>query len=83
MRHITVRNVPDDVAKALERRRRESGRSLNQTVIDLLRIGLGLPLHRDHDNGLGSLAGGWTDEDLEEFQRVTRPFEEVDAEMWR
>ena len=42
MRHLTIRNIPPEVAEALEGRRARSRASLNQTVIDLLRRALGV-----------------------------------------
>lgn len=36
----TIRNVPDDVDLALRRRARASGKSLNETVLVVLRTGL-------------------------------------------
>jgi hypothetical protein len=83
MRHLTVRNVPDDVARLLARETRETGRSLNQTVIDLLRRALGLGPGAQYDNGLRDLAGGWSENDAAEFENATRPFEDVDEEMWK
>src|ERR1051325_8343144 len=41
-----VRNLPADVAEALERERKRKGASLNQTVVDTLRRGLGLEQQR-------------------------------------
>ena len=80
-RHLTIRNVPDEVAVALEAERRSRGTSLNQTVIELLRGSLGVGAKRD--NGLGRFAGTWTQQDLEEFQRNTAFFDEIDPEMWK
>lgn len=81
VRQLTIRNVPDEVALALDEERRNRGTSLNQTVIDLLRGSLGVGLKRD--NGLGRFAGAWTESDLEEFQRNTAFFDEIDPEMWK
>jgi plasmid stability protein len=39
--HLTVRNLPDELAAALESEKRRRGTSLNQTVVDLLRQSLG------------------------------------------
>ncbi|MFL6193254.1 MAG: hypothetical protein ACJ75H_03730 [Thermoanaerobaculia bacterium] len=32
---------------------------------------------------LESLAGTWSEEDAEEFERVTEPLRQVDEELWR
>jgi plasmid stability protein len=81
MRSLTVRNVPPEVAEALEREKRRRGESLNQTVIELLTQGLGVGTARS--NGLARLAGRWSEEEFEEFQRAVAPFEEIDDELWR
>jgi len=81
MRTLTVRNLPREVAEALEREKRRRGESLNQTVIELLTQGLGVGTARS--NGLARLAGRWSEEEFEEFQRAVAPFEEIDDELWR
>lgn len=81
MKTITVRNVPDELAKALQRERARRGESLNQTVIDLLGQRLGVGVARS--NGLARLAGTWTDEELERFEEAVAPFERVDKELWK
>lgn len=81
MRTLTVRNVPPQVAEALEREKRLRGESLNQTVIDLLSQGLGVGTRRS--NGLDRLAGRWSEEEFREFEQAVAPFEEVDDELWR
>ena len=42
MKAITLRNIPPDLAAALDREKRRRGQSLNRTAIDLLRQGLGV-----------------------------------------
>jgi plasmid stability protein len=80
MRTLTIRNLPPDVAEALEREKRRRGDSLNQTVIELLSQGLGVGVTRS--NGLARLAGRWGDEEFERFERAMTPFEEIDEELW-
>jgi len=68
------------LAEALEHEKRRRGKSLNQTVIDLLGQGLGAEGVRS--NGLGRLAGGWSEDDFRSFERATAQFEVVDEEHW-
>ncbi len=79
MNNITLRNVPPDLAEALERERRRRGHSLNRTAIDLLKQSLGVGERRS--NGLGRLAGQWSDERAREFQGVLAVFRDVGPEM--
>lgn len=80
-KHLTIRNVPPLVAKALERERRRRGTSLNQTVIELLVQGLGAGTTRS--NGLARVAGGWTPGEFDRFEEAVAPLEQVDDEQWR
>ncbi|HUP47292.1 MAG TPA: hypothetical protein VNA04_00735 [Thermoanaerobaculia bacterium] len=80
--HLTVRNVPADVADELERERKRRGLSLNQTVVNVLRQGLGLGAARK-SNGLAALAGTWSEEEFRELeQRLADIGEQVDEEVW-
>ena len=78
---LTVRNLPDELTAALEREKRRRGTSLNQTVIDLLRQGLGVQGKRS--NGVGKLAGTWTAAEHREFLSAILMFEEIDQELWK
>lgn len=81
MRNLTIRNVPPEVAEALEREKRRRGDSLNQTVIELLEQGLGVGVTRS--NGLAHLAGSWTEEEFRRFEEAVALFDAIDPELWK
>ncbi len=81
MKAITIRNVPPELAAALEREKRRRGQSLNRTAIDLLKQSLGVGTRRS--NGLGRLAGEWSEERAREFACLLAPFGDIDPEMWK
>jgi len=81
MKALTIRNLPPEVAAALEREKGRRGESLNQTVIELLSQGLGVGVTRS--NGLAGLAGRWSADDFREFESAVAPFGDVDPELWR
>lgn len=81
MKALTIRNLPDDVARALEAARRKGGHSLNQTVIALLQQSLGVR-RAVPSNGLRSLAGSWSQAELRRFERSTEVFEQIDEDLW-
>ena len=83
MKALTIRNVDPALAKALERERARGQRSLNQTVLDVLRQSLGVGDGARRSNGLRALAGTWSAKQQAEFDAATRGFEEIDAELWR
>lgn len=81
MKTITVRNVPPELAEALEREKHRRGQSLNRTVLELLGQGLGVGTRRS--NGLAELAGRWSREEAEAFDAAVAPFDAIDEELWR
>jgi plasmid stability protein len=81
LKTLTIRNVPEALHEALQRERARRGLSLNATVIELLRQRLGVGSSRS--NGLGRMAGGWTEDEFRQFEEATAPFEHVDEEIWR
>jgi hypothetical protein len=82
-RHLSIRNVPPKLARSLEEERRRRHASLNQTVLDLLGRALGLAPEPRPSNGLEKHAGGWTDEDLRQFEAATACFEQIDEDLWK
>jgi hypothetical protein len=82
-RHLTVRDLPPEVAEALEDEKRRRGTSLNRTVIDLLAQGLGVTSAGRRSNGLARLAGTWTAAELARFEEAVAPAEGIDEELWR
>jgi hypothetical protein len=83
MRYVTIRNLPPDLARALEREKRRRGLSLNQVVINLLSQGLGLEPGARRSNGLGQLAGTWSAEQQRAFDDAIAATEQIDEEQWR
>lgn len=82
MKTITIRNVPTELAQALDQERRRRGLSLNGTVLALLCNALGVPSVVARSNGLRHLAGAWSDEEYHAFEQAVAPFGEVDEALW-
>jgi len=80
MKNLTIRNVPEEVADALEREKSRRRGSLNQTVIELLSQGLGVGTARS--NGMARFAT-WTAEEHREFEENVASLEDIDDELWR
>ena len=83
VKHLTVRNLPPPIAKALEKERRRRGKSLNRTVIDLLGQGLDVAPPQGRKNGLRRLAGTWSEADLRRFTKAIESTEAIDEDLWR
>jgi hypothetical protein len=83
MKALTIRKVEPRLAAALARETKRRGTSLNQTVLDLLRQGLGIDTPAPRTNGLEKFAGTWTAEEFKEFEASVAMFERIDPELWR
>jgi plasmid stability protein len=84
MTHLTIRNLPGDVAAALDTEKRRRGTSMNRTVIELLRQSLHVGEEQPRrSNGLASLGSKWTQTEFEEFEAAIAWSEEIDPEMWQ
>ena len=78
----TIRGIPEDLEDALRERARRSSESLNRTMVRLLREAVGLnPPRRKRD--LSALAGTWSREEADEFDRQVRWSDQIDEELWR
>ena len=83
MKTLTIRNIPAELAQALDKERQRRGLSLNRTVLALLRNTLGVPSAAVHSNGLRQLAGAWSEAEHQQFEQAVAPFGEIDEAMWR
>lgn len=82
MKALTIRNVDARLARALARETARRGTSLNETVLDLLRRGLGVDPSVRRSNGLRALAGKWSARELADFEARVAIFSDVDPELW-
>ena len=84
MKTLTIRNVTPRLADALEKEKNRLGTSMNSTVLRLLDESLGLDDKPGQwRNGLEKLAGGWTDEDFQEFERNTADQRVIEEDIWK
>jgi hypothetical protein len=77
----TLRKVPADLDKALRRKARKEGRSLNEIAIEALSRGAGvdsLPI-KNHD--LDFAFGSWVEDP--EFDKIVDEQRRIDADMWK
>ena len=84
MKTITIRGIDDELEKAIKETSKKKQESMNQTVVKLLRDSVGLAKKAVFPkyNDLDALAGTWSAEEEALFFQNTRPFGEVDKEMW-
>ncbi len=86
MKAITLRNLPPEVAKAIQKRAKEQRTSVNKAVIGLLEESVGArptatKQVRYHD--LDHLAGTWSKEEAEAFEKLIAEQRTIDPELWK
>ncbi len=85
MKAITLRNLPPDLSRRIERKAKEQGSSMNKTVIRILEAALGTSKNRNatlsHD--LDHLAGSWSEAEAAEFDEDLAAQRKIDPELWR
>ena len=77
----TLRGIPANLDRALRRRARQEGKSLNRTAVELLAEGPGVsgePLRHDD---LDDLVGTWVEDP--DFDRAIQEMDKVDPHLWR
>lgn len=80
--------MPADLEKRIEALAREEGASLAQTVIRLLLRATGLRSPRgtkgsgERHHELDALAGTWSAEESEEFERALAEQRRIDPDVW-
>ncbi len=85
MKQITIRGIPDEVEKKVQKEAAQQGVSVNKAIISLLERAVGAKapagkkrvLYRDLDH----LAGLWSREEAASFDKLLRAQRKVDAEL--
>jgi len=86
MKPITLRGVPPEVARMIQKKSHETGESLNKVVIELLEAGAGVRRKKGREavhHDLDDLAGAWSREEAAAFDRSLKDQREIDADLWK
>ena len=78
-RQLTIRNVPDEVGRRLDRLSRDRGESLNTTLVAILTNSVGVNARGAHLERYAT----WTEEDAAAFDRALDGQRAIDPELWR
>lgn len=78
-RQLTIRNVPDEVGRRLDRLSRDRGESLNTILIGILTESVGVDARRARLERYAT----WTDEDAAVFDEALAGQRAIDDELWR
>jgi plasmid stability protein len=78
----TIRNIPKEVDRALRRRAKQQGRSLNEVLLDALAVGAGVRSNGEavKYRDLSDIAGSWVEDP--EFDKIMAEQDQVDPRDW-
>lgn len=87
MKQITIRGIPEDIVRTIEKEARRKQLSLNKAIISLLEKATGIrakekkkkTLYHDLDH----LFGRWTKEEAMIFDKSLELQREIDEELWK
>lgn len=86
MKAITLRNLPTELARTVQRRAKQKKTSVNKAVIELLEESAGGAAKRTapvHYHDLDHLAGTWTTEEAAAFEQLIAEQRPIDPELWK
>lgn len=88
MKQITIRNIPDEIEKAVKKEARAKALSLNKAFISLLERATGIRTRGEkkkpilyHD--LDHLCGVWAKEDETSLHKNLELQRKIDEELWK
>lgn len=90
VKQTTVRGIDNVLARRLREEARRRGLSVNRTMLLLLRQATGLTAPSgpstsgpERFSDLDHLAGTWTEQDADEFDRAVEDLNRVDEDLWK
>ncbi len=77
----TIRGISEHLDSLIRERAAAEGKSINETVLDALKTGLGAGEKRVRYADMDDLAGTWTNDPA--FDRAIAEMDRVDPELWK
>ena len=83
MKTMTVRNIPDEVARLIKGLAETSNASLNTTVVRVLENGV-LPRRKSRvKSDFSKYCGGWSQKEFDKFESAIADCEKINSEEWK
>jgi uncharacterized protein (UPF0128 family) len=78
----TIRNIPPVVDNVIRKRAKQTGKSFNQTVVDMLSLqAVGTTKPKENNNNFDWLFGSIKLDD--KFDEAVKDLSQIDKELWR
>jgi len=87
MKQLTIRGIPDEVQRAIEREAKRKRKSKNKIVVSLLEQATGVKPGKSsrvelyHD--LDHLSGSWSAKEAERFEKHLAKQRKTDEDLWK
>jgi plasmid stability protein len=78
-KQMTIRGIPDEVARRLAKLGKDRDQSVNAIVLDILKRAFDVDERRAHLEKYAT----WSDEDLSEFKEALAAQRVIDEKLWR
>jgi len=83
MKTMTIRNIPDDVAKELKTKADKGKTSVNTAVVQVLTENVRPAAAKKRRHDFSAYCGGWSKQERKQFDESVSTFEEVKSEDWK
>lgn len=83
MKTMTVRNIPDEVARLIKGLSESTNSSMNATVVRVLADGVLPAEKRRPKNDFSKYCGGWSQKEFDKFESVVADCEKINPEDWK
>ncbi len=85
MKTITIRGIEPGLDRVIKSRAKQNNLSVNQWILQALKkvTGMGKESVFKKNHDLDALAGGWSKEEANAFQKNTQIFEKIDEDVWK
>lgn len=77
----TIRQVPEQIDRLIRQRAKQSNKSLNAVLLEVLQRGIGVSDKPAEYHDLDHLAGSWVDDP--DFDDAMKDFDTIDEALWK
>ena len=81
-RQYTIRSIPPSIDRELRNMSKKSGRSLNATAIEVMRVGLGIPYPSEPNHDLDDLFGALDKKGAKQLNNASKKLRTIDRKKW-
>lgn len=83
MKTMTIRKIPDEVARFLTAKAAGKGCSINAVTVSVLSEAAGIANKTSKRRDLSWIAGTWSAKDEQDFNDAVSKCRHIDAEAWK